>query len=132
VGVATPWKWPSALDGYKADDLLRLQHYIRDRDQQWRADMQSGEWIGLAVATVFGMDFSKKAEKQRIKQMVDAWTKSGALKVVLGKDKNYKARQYVEVGELALKPRLPGDSSIIRKMPVDRPARGPHHRQSCC
>jgi hypothetical protein len=101
VGVATPWKWPSALDGYKADDLLRLQHFIRDSGQQWRADMQAGDWVGLAVATVFNLDFSKKAEKQRIKQMVDAWTKSGALKIVLGKDKSYKARQYVEVGEYA-------------------------------
>jgi hypothetical protein len=101
VGVATPWKWPSALDGYKADDLLRLQHFIRDSGQQWRADMQAGDWVGLAVATVFSLDFSKKAEKQRIKQMVDAWTKSGALKIVLGKDKSYKARQYVEVGEYA-------------------------------
>jgi hypothetical protein len=101
VGVATPWKFPSALDGYTADDLLEVQRYLKADDAQWRQSDQAADWVGHGVAAALRLDVTDKAVRQRVKSMVSIWIKSGALKIVMRQDKKRTPRAFVEVGELA-------------------------------
>jgi hypothetical protein len=101
VGVATPWKFPSALDGYTADDLLEVQRYLKADEAQWRQSDQAADWVGQGVAAALRLDITDKAVRQRVKSMVAIWIKSGALKIVMRPDKKRTTRAYVEVGELA-------------------------------
>ena len=63
---------------------------------QYRADPQSKDWIGVAVADVLHLDAEDDAK--RIKAILKTWFASGALRKVERKDSQYKARTFVEPG----------------------------------
>lgn len=98
VGVAEAWEWPDAFDGVSVDDLLAVQRSLEGR--AFRYSDKAGEaWAGCAVADVLGLDAT--ADRKRIKLMIEAWLKSGALTKVMIKDETRRERPCLEVGEWA-------------------------------
>ncbi|MGA0564472.1 AAA family ATPase [Ancylobacter sp. VNQ12] len=99
VGVVTTWKWPDAMAGMTAADLLEVQKKVNAG--AWKDSSQSGEWVGYAVADVLGLSVEDPKDKERIKAMLKAWKASGALKVEMREDAHRKNRPFVVVGEWA-------------------------------
>ncbi len=76
VGVAEVWEWPDTFDGFTAKDLLGVQRTLDGRGLRY-SDQAGDEWAGVAVAEVLDLDAT--ADRKRIKKMIEAWLKSGAL-----------------------------------------------------
>jgi len=79
VGVVTTWQWPNAFEGVTAADLNKVQDKIAAG--QWAKNVQAADWAGIAVAEALDMDIDDKADKSRIKDMIETWIKNKALKV---------------------------------------------------
>jgi hypothetical protein len=99
VGVCMPWAWPDAFAGLTAASLLAVQRRIDG--ERWRKAPQSSNWIGKAVAEVLGFDLEREPDKAKVRTLIAAWLKSGALKVVEHDDEQRRPREFVEVGEWA-------------------------------
>lgn len=101
VGVAETWEWPDTFDGVSVDDLLSVQRGLDAVDKlSCRYSDQSGDdWAGVTVARVLGLDAT--ADRKRIKKMIEAWLKTGALKKVKIPDAKRMERPCLEVGEWA-------------------------------
>lgn len=97
VGVVTAWQWPDALEGYSVADLVAVQKEINAGS--YKADVRAANWAGNAVAAALGLDVED--DKEKIKDMLKIWTKSGALKSVTMDDENRKKRPFLIVGERA-------------------------------
>lgn len=76
VGVVEVWKWPDTFDGVSINDLLAIQRAIERKGARF-SDQAGEEWAGVIVAQVLGLD--AKADRKRIKKMIEAWLESGAL-----------------------------------------------------
>jgi hypothetical protein len=63
------------------------------------SDQAGDDWAGGTVAEVLGLDTT--ADRKRIKKMIEAWLKSGALKKVKIPDAKRMERSCLEVGEWA-------------------------------
>lgn len=96
VGVATAWRWPDALADVSVHDLRAVQDVIAGG--RWRANSQSSDWAGKAVAQVLKLDVENKAHKAKICSLLKIWIASGALVEVEGKDEKRKPRTFIEVG----------------------------------
>jgi len=99
VGVVTRWTWPEPFEAVTAADLLRVQQAFDGK--RYRKDAQSREWAGHIVATTLGVDADDKRQRERIRGMLKAWTETGALVEVMGKDSKGNERPFLEVGEWA-------------------------------
>lgn len=99
VGVVTRWTWPEPFEDVTAADLLRVQQAFDGK--RYRKDMQSKEWVGRVVADALGLDANDKRQRERIRGMLKAWTETGALVEVTGKDSKGNERPFLEVGEWA-------------------------------
>ena len=97
IGVMEPWSWPDAFDDVTAADLAHVQGLIRDGE--WREDVRSKQWVGLAVAQVLGLDERDEAVKSKIKTMLQTWIDNRELKVVERPDAQRRPRKYIEVGD---------------------------------
>jgi AAA domain len=95
VGVVTTWEWPDHLAGVTGRDFDKAAAVIRAG--KWRADVQAKQWVGLAVAEAMRLDLDKKADKAKVKGLIDIWLKSGALIIVEGEDDKRNPRKFVEV-----------------------------------
>jgi AAA domain-containing protein len=100
VGVAEEWQWPDAFDGVSVDGLLEVQRALDGKELRY-SDRSHDKWAGNVVADVLGLDADR--DRKRIKKMIEAWLKSGALQKVNIKDQNRVGRPCVEVGEWAAK-----------------------------
>jgi len=80
-----------------AADLAHVQGLIRDGE--WREDVRSKQWVGLAVAQVLGLDERDEAVKSKIKTMLQTWIDNRELKVVERPDAQRRPRKYIEVGD---------------------------------
>lgn len=98
VGVAEVWEWPDTFDGYGVGDLLAVQHAL-DGQQARYSDQAGDEWAGVTVAKVLGLN--PVADRRRIKKMIEAWLKSGALVKGSKEGPIRKPVPTVEVGEWA-------------------------------
>jgi hypothetical protein len=98
VGVAEVWDWPDTFDGFGVDDLLKVQTAIHDKHLRF-SDQAGDDWAGVAVANELGLDAT--SDRKRIKKMIDAWLKSGALVKVQIRGGDRKERPCLEVGEWA-------------------------------
>jgi hypothetical protein len=76
VGVAEVWEWPDTFDGVSVDDLLSVQRALDGKGRRY-SDQAGDDWAGVTVAEVLSMDAT--ADRKRIKKMIEAWLKSGAL-----------------------------------------------------
>lgn len=104
VGVVTPWKWPDAMAGMTAADLLAVQRKIGSG--RWRDSVQAKDWAGIAVAEALGLDLDDDAAKAKVKDLLRIWKskESGALKVEMLPDEKSNPRPFVVVGEWAVEP----------------------------
>lgn len=75
VGVVTPWKPPSALDGVTPDHLAQVQSVLRGG--KYRKDVQAADWAGKIVARVCNMDIEDAGAKRRIGQILKRWIADG-------------------------------------------------------
>lgn len=89
VGVVIPWIPPDYFEGVTVDHLLKVQHVIAEGE--WKAHHSATDWAGVAVAGVFGLDVTKKADKARILSMLSQWQANKRFKIDEHKDQ--KTRQ---------------------------------------
>lgn len=97
VAVATSWEWPDATKGVMAADYEAVARAIQAGE--WRADVQSADWVGKAVAEAMSLDIDNPADKGTVKACLKMWFGSGALRVVEGFDKQRRPRKFVRVRE---------------------------------
>lgn len=62
-------------------------------DEEWRGSVQSGNWIGHAVAEGFGLD--SVADRDRVKTLVSCMARQGLIETYVGRDGSRKPRQFV-------------------------------------
>jgi len=98
VGVAEVWEWPDTFEGVRVADLLAVQHAL-DGKQRRYSDQAGDDWAGVTVAEVLGLN--AVADRKRIKKMIEAWLKSGALVKGQKTGPIRKPVPTVEVGEWA-------------------------------
>lgn len=98
VGVAEVWKWPDTFDGVSVEDLLNVQRALDGKAMRY-SDQAGNEWAGVTIAEVLGLDATK--DRKRIKQMIEEWLKSGALRKGQKSGPIRKPVPTVEVGEWA-------------------------------
>jgi hypothetical protein len=94
VGVVTRWEKPDLMGDLTASDLRKVQNAVAAG--RWRENLRARDWVGKAVAQALGLAIPEEAP--RIKSLVHAWLKSGALTVVTGLDESRRQRDFVEVG----------------------------------
>lgn len=94
VGVATLWEKPDVFDGLSPWHLYRVQQGLASGE--WRDNSQAKNWVGHLVARVAGL--SAEIDKGRIKAILRAWHKSGAIVVEQRADSHGDARPFVGVG----------------------------------
>ena len=101
VGVVTPWEYklPNPLDDVSVADLRAAQKAVSNG--RWRESSRSPDWVGIAVADALGLDLAKKADKAKVKRLLQIWISAGMFVVVEGKNADYQTKSYVEVGEPA-------------------------------
>lgn len=98
VGVVEVWKWPDTFGGLSVNDLLKVQNALDNKGARY-SDQAGDDWAGVIVAEVLGLDAT--ADKKRIKKLIEAWLKSGALVKGQKMGPIRKLVPTVEVGEWA-------------------------------
>lgn len=100
VAVARPWVPPDAFDAVTTADLLRVQQALHG--QGALENIRANDWAGHIVGDVLDIDSTDDAGKTRIKALLKAWLRSGALVVkrVYDTQKGREANN-IEVGEWA-------------------------------
>lgn len=94
--VVLPWTPPDAFAGVTAQHLQHVQEAVRAGD--WKADAQSEDWVGVAVASALELDPKKDAG--RIKKMLRQWMDNGRLvKVTKRCEKARRDKPFIIVGE---------------------------------
>ena len=98
--VVVPWSPPDAFTGVTTAHLIRVQDAVRGGS--WRADPQSEDWVGIAVAEVLNLDVSDRrgTDAARIKQMLKLWGQTGVLKKETRRcDKTRRDKPFIVCGE---------------------------------
>jgi len=98
VGVCEAWQWPDTFDGMGVDSLLAVQQALDGKGMRY-SDQAGDDWAGAVVADVLGLD--AVTDRRRIKKMIEAWLKSGALVKGQKPGPIRKPVPTVEVGEWA-------------------------------
>ncbi|WP_170787712.1 AAA family ATPase [Ruegeria lacuscaerulensis] len=96
--VGEVWNWPGTFDGISLADLLAVQKALDGKGLRY-SDQAREDWAGLTIAEVLALDAC--SDRIRIKKMIEAWLKSGALKKVKLLDAKRMERPCLEVGEWA-------------------------------
>jgi hypothetical protein len=78
VGVVTPWSMPGVFDNIQTDDVKKVQDKIAKGS--WGANSQAGDWAGHAVGEALDISTSDDTGKAKVKGLLAAWIKSGALR----------------------------------------------------
>lgn len=102
VAVAEPWSPPDMLEGITLAGLIAVQKAVHNR--AFRESPQANEWAGHAVGRALGLNSYADPDKQKIKNALKAWTKSGALIVERVQDDKGHQRPVIQVGEWASSP----------------------------
>jgi hypothetical protein len=115
VGVVTRWEWPDICEDLGEYDLFYVQRAVSESPtgghDGWRRDPQAKAWVGKVVAEVLGK--SIEHDKPQIKQLVETWISSGALRVVRKDDSRRRSKDFIEVGEwMSAPPMEPCSTSV--------------------
>jgi len=94
--VLVPWSPPDPFSDVTIDDLRKVQAAIATGN--WRKDPQANAWAGKAVASVLGLDVSKKSDKAKIKSVLAEWLKNGVLMEETRPDEKRMEKIFVVVG----------------------------------
>lgn len=81
VGAVKPWKWPDAFDGLTRNDAAMVRAEISRMSEPPRADIRSGNWVGVVIADLLGLDLTEPAEKVRIKSILQKWIETDVLRL---------------------------------------------------
>ncbi len=96
VGVACSWTPPDAFDGVTLNHLKQFQRAIGEG--KWRKDTQAKAWAGIALAPILEADPKNKADKARMRRIIDKWVSEGVLEVVLDLDEKRMEKEFIVVG----------------------------------
>lgn len=87
VGAVRSWKWPDAFSGISTADARRVQIEVAAlADNPPRKDSQSADWVGHIVARVLNLDSSDDGDRNRIKDLLKTWVKTGVLAITQVRD----------------------------------------------
>jgi len=99
-----------AFTGVTLKDVEAVQAKVKEADKAgnpYRADIQSDDWVGWAIADVLGMLIAnkksqqspnEKADKNRLRSIVGVWLSTGVLKIEKRKDQSRRSRDFVVSG----------------------------------
>jgi hypothetical protein len=96
MGVVVPWS-PPDMNVVASDDQVALVQ-ARIKGGEWRANLQSPAWVGIAIAEVMGLSLAMGADKAKVKALVSRWLAEGYLAVETRLDDNRRDRKFVTVG----------------------------------
>jgi len=103
VGVAVEFKLPDVFDGVTVRHLIDVQKAVQQRCDDGNpprfSDKSRDGWIGELAAEILGLDLDEDLAK--VKKIVAAWLKSGALRKGEFTDSKRMKRPCIEVGEWA-------------------------------
>ena len=98
IPVVVPMEMAPVGDAYTSEQLFAVQDRIGAGD--WKEHFQAKDWAGRAVAEVFGID--AEADRGRIMQLLNRWTKDGWFQVVEKEDpKRREMKNYLVVRQWA-------------------------------
>jgi hypothetical protein len=96
VGVVTTWKPPNPLEGVTGDDFENAAREIRSGN--WKENIQAKDWVGKPIAKAIGLNLTVKADKAKVRGLIDIWVKAGSLAVVEDTDpESRKKKKFVRV-----------------------------------
>jgi hypothetical protein len=99
VGVVTVWAPSDPLDGVTGRDFDKVAAAIHAG--RWRESSQAKNWVGIPVAKALRLDLASKADKAKVRALVQIWLKAGSLVVVEEPDANRIIRKFVKVADEA-------------------------------
>jgi hypothetical protein len=117
VAVATPWNPPNPFDGVTTAQMHECRKVAQGG--AFRADSQSPDWIGYAVAKVLDIDISpdnKKHNKEgraKVSQVVKTWMKNEVFDIEDREDSKRKPRKFVIPGNWREKAAISNDTSDV-------------------
>jgi hypothetical protein len=96
VGVVTTWTPPNPLEGVTGDDFERAAREIRSGN--WKENVQAKDWVGKPIAKALGLNLNVKADKAKVRGLIDIWLKASSLAVVEDTDpESRKKKKFVRV-----------------------------------
>lgn len=96
VGVVTTWTPPNPLDGVTGADFERAAKEIRSGN--WKENIQAKDWVGKPIAKSLGLNLTIKADKAKVRGLIDIWVKAASLAIVEETDpESRKKKKFVRV-----------------------------------
>lgn len=96
VGVVTTWKPPNPLEGITGADFERAAKEIRSGN--WKDNIQAKDWVGKPIAKALGLNLTIKADKAKVRGLIDIWVKAANLAVIEETDpESRKKKKFVRV-----------------------------------
>ena len=88
---------PGVMDGVSREQVRKVQDRIAAGE--WAENEQANDWAGFAIAEALELDIYGEGNRQRIKTLLRAWIKGGALKIDRRRDtKKGRDKPFVVVG----------------------------------
>jgi hypothetical protein len=97
IQVVVPWTPPRASDRVGDAELLLVQEKIEAG--RWKANAQSPDWAGHAVADALGLDLDSLGVRQRVRALLKGWLTDGSLREEQLRDSSRKLRPHIVVGQ---------------------------------
>jgi hypothetical protein len=97
IGVVEPWQWPDSFAGVGSAATREVQKRIHAG--RWRADRRAKDWAGRVVLDVLGWDHSDAAAVAAVRNLLNGWLATGALRLVKRPDTKRMIKEFIEVGE---------------------------------
>jgi len=101
VGIVEGWKWPAVVAASEFDEADRIAVQAIVGSGNYKLNRTSRqEWVGLHIASVFGLDHiaTNETEKNRMVKILDMLIAEDVIRKVRKKDRNSAERSFVEVG----------------------------------
>lgn len=97
VQVVAEFKPPSLFEGVPWERLDLVMRAIGEKPR--RAREQAKDWVGHLIGDLLEIEtVEKSVGRKRVKRMIDAWIRSGALEEVNLEDENREKRPFVKLG----------------------------------
>jgi hypothetical protein len=83
IGVCISMKKPDHFDSITTKDAMRVQRVVGKQAESdpYRENVQSKQWVGIAIAQELGLDIDEQAVKTRVKAIVRTWVKTDVLRI---------------------------------------------------
>ena len=92
----TTWAPPNPLDGVTGDHFELAAKEIRSGN--WKENVQAKDWVGRPIAKGLDLNLNIRADKAKVRGLIDAWVKAGSLAVIEDTDpESRKKKKFVRV-----------------------------------